>query len=155
MLIAILVGVALYSAAAFSPLRELLIVAMGHGSELLFAGVFLYRALSGSQVLRSEERPLYAFIGLYIVLFDARFAYQLIASPEHREAYGDAKGGGHWMDFSVIANEHLHVRLEAVAALFLVACALPPLVAFLTYLYRCRSKSRRFTIGLHTESIDI
>ena len=57
MLIVIVVGIALYSVAAFSPLRELLIVAMGHGSELLFAGVFLYRALSGSQILRSEERP--------------------------------------------------------------------------------------------------
>ena len=38
------------------------------------------------------------------------------------------------MDFSLIANEHLHVRLEAIAALFLVACALPPLAAFLTHL---------------------
>jgi hypothetical protein len=139
MLIGILVGVALYSTAAFSPLRELLIVAMGHGSELLFAGVFLYRALSGSQVLRSEERPLYAFIGLFIVLYDARFAHQLINSPGHREEYGDAKGGGHRMDFSLIANEHLHVRLEVVAALFLVACALPPLVAFLAHHYRRHS----------------
>ena len=68
------------------------------------------------------------------------FAYQLINSPEHREDYGDAKGGGHWMDFSLIANEHLHVRLEAVAAFFLVACALPPLIAFLIHHLRRRSK---------------
>ncbi|MGP0062767.1 MAG: hypothetical protein ACLQGP_04075 [Isosphaeraceae bacterium] len=138
-LIAILVGVGLYSVAAFSPLRELLILAMGHGSELLFAGVFLYRAISGSEILRSEERPLYAFIGLFIVLYDALFAYHLIASPGHREDYGDAKGGGHQMDFSLIANEHLHVRLETVAAFFLVACALPPVVAFLVRLYRRRT----------------
>jgi hypothetical protein len=139
-LIAIVVGVALYSVAAFSPLHDLLIAAMGHGSELIFAGVFLYRALSGSQILRNEERPLYAFIGLFIVLYDALFAYQLITSPERRAAYGDAKGGGHWMDFSRIANEYLHVRLEAVAGLFLVACALPPLAAFLVHHSRRGSK---------------
>ncbi len=141
-LIMVLIAVVLYTAAAFTPTRDLLITAMGHGAELLFAGVFLYRALSGSQILRSQERPLYAFLGLYIVLDDARFAYRLIASPEHREAYGEAKGGGHTMDFSRIANEHLHVRLEVVATLFLVACALPPLAAFLAH-RRSRVPDRR------------
>ena len=139
-LIAFLVAVALYSAAVFSSLRDLLIIAMGHGAELLFAGVFLYRAVSGSQILRSEERPLYAFLGLYIVLADARFAYLLITSPEHREEYGLAKGGGDWMDFSRIANEHLHVRLETVAALFLLACAVTPLAVFLVHRYGHRRK---------------
>jgi len=134
-LVTVLVVVAVYSAVAFSPIRDLVITAMGHGTELLIAGVFLYRTLSGSQILRSQERPLYAFLGLYIVLADARFAYRLIASPEHREAYGEAKGGGHWMDFSRIADEHLHVRLEVVAVLFLIACALPVLGAFLAH--RC------------------
>ena len=66
--------------------------------------------------------PLYAFLGLYIVLADARFAYRLITSHQHREEYGLEKGGGHWMDFSLIADEHLHGRLEVVAGLFLVAC---------------------------------
>ena len=132
-LVVTLISVGLYSFAAFSPLRELLIVAMGHGMELLIAGIFLYRALSGSQILRGEERPLYAFVGLYIILYDARFAYQLMSSQEHRDAYGDAKGGGHWMDFSRLADEHLHLRLESVAALFLLACALTPLAAFLVH----------------------
>jgi hypothetical protein len=128
--ITILAAVIVYSAVVFSPLRDLMITTMGHGAELIFAGVFLHRALSGSQVLRSKERPLYAFLGLYIVLADARFAYRLITSPEYREDYGLAKGGGDWMDFSRIANEHLHVRLEVVAATFLLACALTPLAAF-------------------------
>ncbi len=126
-----LIFVVVYSFVAFSPLRELLIVAMGHGTELLIAGIFLYRALSGSQILRGGERPLYAFVGLYIILSDVRFAYQLMTSQEHRDAYGDAKGGGHWMDFSRLADEHLHLRLESVAAIFLLACVLTPLAAFL------------------------
>ena len=136
----VLAVIILYSAVVFSSLRDVLITTMGHGAELLFAGIFLYRALSGSQVLRSEERPLYAFLGLYIVLADARFAYRLITSPEYREDYGSAKGGGHWMDFSQIADEQLHIRLEVVAALFLLACVLTPLAAFLAHQYRRRLK---------------
>ncbi len=140
MLVIMLVAVAFYSVAVFSPLRELLIVAMGHGMELLIAGIFLYRALSGSQVLRSQERPLYAFLGLYIVLADAWFACGLIGSRAHREVYEEAKGGGHRMDFSLIAEEHLHVRLEAVATSFLLACAVPVLAAFLFHCYGRRRK---------------
>ncbi len=135
-----LIAVALYSVAVFTPTRDLLITAMGHGAELIIAGVFLYRALSGSQILRSQERPLYAFLGAYIVLADAWFAYNLIASPEHRAAYEEAKGGGHRMDFSLIAEEHLHVRLAVVAASFLLACAMPVLAAFLFHRYGQRRK---------------
>jgi hypothetical protein len=52
-LVTIVIAAVLYSAVVFSPLRDLLITAMGHGMELLFAAVFLYRALSGSHLLRS------------------------------------------------------------------------------------------------------
>jgi DNA-directed RNA polymerase subunit RPC12/RpoP len=130
----------LYSLAMFSPLRGLLITAMGHGSELVFAGIFLYRALSGSQLLRSEERPLYAFLGLFILLYDARFALNLMSSQAHREAYGEAKGGGHWMDFERIATENLHWPLQNIAALFLIACVLTPAAAFLVHRYGNRSR---------------
>ena len=104
-------AVAIYSVALFSPLRDFLITAMGHGAEILFAGIFLHRALSGDQVLRSEERPLYAFLGLFILIYDARFAHELMSSHSSREAYGDAKGGGHAMDFDLIAD-----RVPAPAA---------------------------------------
>ena len=132
-LLATLICAIVYTFAAFSPLREFLIVAMGHGMELTIAGIFLYRALSGSQILRGSERPLYAFVGLFIVLADARFAYQLMSSRQHRDEYGDAKGGGHWMDFSRLADEHLHMSLQSVAVLFLLACLLTPPAAFLVH----------------------
>jgi hypothetical protein len=45
----------LYSVAMFSPLRGLLITAMGHGSELFFAGIFLYRALSEGRSPRVQR----------------------------------------------------------------------------------------------------
>lgn len=132
-LVVMLAVLGIYSVAAFSPLRELLILAMGHGMELVIAGIFVYRAMSGSQILRGEERPLYAFLGLYLILSDALFAGGLIASHEHRADYEDAKGGGHAMDFSRIAEDHLHVRLEVVAGLFLLICVVPMFVAFLAH----------------------
>jgi hypothetical protein len=130
-IVVLVLDVALYPAAVFSPLRGLLILAIGHGAELLIAGIFLYRALSGSRVPRNEERPLYAFLELYLVLAVARFAYGLITDPEHRMAYEDAKGGGHQMDFSRVAEEYLQPRLEVVVAAIVLACALPLLAAFL------------------------
>ena len=139
-LVKLVAVVGLYSIAVFSPLRDVLITAMGHGAELVLAGVFLYRALSGDQILRRQERPLYAFLGLYILLADARFACRLISSDEYRVDYALAKGGGHSMDFSRIASEHMHVPLEVVAASFLLACALTPLTTFLIYQYRMRGK---------------
>ena len=129
------IAVAFYTGALFSPLREFLITAMGHGSELVFAGIFLHRALSGNQVLRSEERPLYAFLGLFMLVEDARFAYNLMSNEAYREAYGDAKGGGHWMDFDLIARDNLHWSLPSVAGLFLVACLLTPIATFLAHRY--------------------
>jgi hypothetical protein len=138
-LFTMLVLIGVYSLAVFSPLRDVLITAMGHGAELCFAGVFLHRALSGNHVLRREERPLYAFLGIYIVLADARFAFRLMTSHDYREEYGLEKGGGHTMDFSRIADEHLHGHLEVVAAFFLLACTLTPVFAFLM----CWLKRRR------------
>jgi hypothetical protein len=129
----------LYSVAMFSPLRGLLITAMGHGSELFFAGIFLYRALSGDQILRSEERPLYAFLGLSILLYDTRFAVDLMTSGAHREVYRNAKDG-HVMDFDKIANEYLQWPMESVAGLFLLACALTVVAAFLTHRYGNRPR---------------
>ena len=38
----------------------------------------VYRALSGSQVLRREERPLYAFLGLFMLFINTRLAWGLI-----------------------------------------------------------------------------
>jgi hypothetical protein len=69
------------------------------------------------------------------VLTDARLAYRLLSSHEFRLDYGQSKGGEYSMDFSRIAEENLHVRLELVAAIFLLLCVLTPLAAFLFHLY--------------------
>jgi len=117
----------LYALFALTPLHELLIGFMGHGAELLFAGIFLYRALSGSAVKVRTERPLYAFLAFFIVASDARFAAGLVRSPLERELYAEAKGGGDWMDFSQLARG-IGLELETVAGLFfLLTLAVLPL----------------------------
>ena len=52
-------------------------------------------------------------------------------SDDAREIYESAKGGGHWMDFSRLSQEHLQIPLEGVAGVFFVLCLAPPLLAFL------------------------
>ena len=109
----------LYALFALTPLHEQLIGFMGHGTELVFAGIFFYRALSGSAVKVPVERPLYAFLAFFIVAGDARFALGLVRSPLERQLYADAKGGGDWMDFSLLARG-FGLELTTVAGLFFI-----------------------------------
>ena len=134
----ILIIFALYSLAAFTSAHQVVILFMGHGTELVFAGIFLYRALSGSSVVVSAERPLYAFLAFFIFYKDFRFAYDLMYSPVFRAEYAAAKGGGHWMDFSRIAREFFHVELSTVAGFFLFICVVTPVLTFLFFRYKPR-----------------
>jgi len=116
-----LVVVALWVLAAVSPLHEALILAMGHGAEAVFAGIFLYRAATGSATQWPEvERPLYAMVGFFIIIQGAFFALGLAADPARREIYGAAKGGGHMMDLSRLARDYLGTGLPLVALCFLL-----------------------------------
>jgi hypothetical protein len=121
----------LYALTAWSSLHHAVIAAMGHGFELVIAGVFLHRALSGRACHHDAERIAYGFVGWFLTLHNVRFAYRLITDAAHRRMYEQAKGGGHWMDFSVLAEQHLHVSLEAVAFVFLLLCLLPPALSLL------------------------
>jgi hypothetical protein len=125
-----------YGYALATSWHEIVMIAMGHGAELLFASLFLNRALSGRACTYEIERPLYAWIGFYIILHDLRFSYGLVANPYERLAYMNAKGGGHWMDFSRLSEDYFHTSLESVATAFLLLCLAPPLLSFLFHRYR-------------------
>jgi hypothetical protein len=120
---------ALHALVALTPAHEVAIIAMGHGGELGFATLALHRALSGRGCKLEAERPLYGLVGWFLVLSGGQFAWRLRTSAFHREVYEEAKGGGHWMDFSRLAEEHLHTSLEAVATVFLLCCLVPPVLA--------------------------
>jgi hypothetical protein len=117
---------------------EPITIAMGHGFELLFAGIFFYRALSGFACVHGAERPLYGFLGFLITFDNMRFAYRLIHSHEHRWMYENAKGGGHWMDFDRLAREFLLVDLSAIAHVFMLASAAPLIISLALYCTRDR-----------------
>jgi len=125
-----------HAACAFTSAHQVVILFMGHGTELAIAALFLYRALSGAAVVHTAERPLYAAVGLFIVFYDLAFAYGLVTQPLQRALYEGAKGGGHWMDFSRIAEEYLQTKLSAVAFFFLLCTLLPIPVGFLMFRYQ-------------------
>ena len=127
----------LYTLLALTQLHELLIGFMGHGAELAFAGIFLYRALGGSAVKVRAERPLYAFLAFFIVAGDARFALDLVRSPLERQLYAEAKGGGDWMDFSLLGRG-LGLELTTVAGLFFLFTLL--VLPLTWFVYRHREK---------------
>ena len=121
--------IAIYSALVFTRASDVAMIAMGHGAELIFAGLFLHRAFSGNACHHAVERIAYAWIGFHIVLHDLRFAFGLMTNGFEREMYAAAKGGGHWMDFSRLAGEYFGVSLQVVAGVFFVLCLLPPAIA--------------------------
>jgi hypothetical protein len=135
-LVIIISAAALYTLTAFTSLHSIIILFMGHGTELIFGGLFMYRAISGSGVLVAVERPLYAFLGFFVFFNDMQFAHRLVTSPFHQAQYEAAKGGGHWMDFSRIAEEYLHLKLSTVAAFFLLLCFIAPLLGYLFFRYK-------------------
>lgn len=127
---------AVYSFFAFTPIHNLLFVVMGHGFELIFASIFLYRALSGFACRYSIERPLYGMVGFFMVFYDLRFTHSLLIDPEVRAIYEQGKGGVIDNDFVRLARDYLQVDLGVVASLFWVLAALIPLMTFLIYRYR-------------------
>lgn len=137
--------VALWILASLTSLHEMAILAMGHAAELLFAALSLHRAITGEGTERRAERPLYAMVGWFLVLGNLGFAWGLLTDPARREAYESAKGGGHWMDFSRLAEEYLGVDLSLVAAVFLVACVATPLVVLAVHSgFLDRVRARRY-----------
>lgn len=127
--------VILYSVAAFTSIHSVLILFMGHGTELVIAGWFIYRSLSGRAVIHAAERPLYGIIGFFIVFSNISMAYKLLTNVYYREDYLSAKGGDLDMDFSVIALDYLHSDMTSVVIVFFICCLLCLALSFLAFRY--------------------
>ena len=137
------VSVAVFWAVTFlTPLHDAVILAMGHGAELLFAGYAWHKCLTGN--CRNEtERWLFGACSVFVLLSSWMFGYKLLASSLFRRQYEQAKGGGHWMDFSRLADEYLHVDLSIVATSFWFLTALTPFVAYWIWLNTDDAATRR------------
>jgi len=130
----LLVG-ALHAVLNFTKGHSVVILFMGHGTELAIAGLFIYRALSGRAILHSAERPLYALLGFFVVFFDLAFAFKLLSSHAQRIEYSQAKGGDIEMDFVQIAADYIHVGLKPIVTFFFICCVLTPILAYLAFRY--------------------
>jgi len=127
--------VILHAVSALTSIHSVLMVFMGHGTELVIAGLFIYRSLSGRAVIHAVERPLYGIIGFFIVFSNIRMAYQLLTNVYYREDYLSAKGGDIDMDFSVIASDYLHTDMTSVVMVFFICCLLCLALSFLAFRY--------------------
>ncbi|PZD74276.1 hypothetical protein C1752_01159 [Acaryochloris thomasi RCC1774] len=123
-----------YTLFAFTGLQETLMVSMGHGFELGFAGLFLYRALSGAACRMAAERPVYGMLASYIFLYDLKFAHNLLFDPEIRQIYIQGKGGV--LDHDFVRLAHGPAGLSGVVTLFILACLATPLLVFWFYYSR-------------------
>ena len=127
---------ALYLALAVTRVHEIVITFMGHGMELTIAGVFLYRALSGSAVKVALERPLYAFLGLFLVVGEVRFAWGLTTNQQKQIEYGIELSGipNDWLRIA----DRLGMELSGVTSAYLLLTPLPVVLALLFFRYRER-----------------
>jgi len=121
---------------AYTRLGEIFTLFMGHGTELVIAGVFIYRAMTSTSIVHEIERPMYSSIGFYIVFHDISFAWKLMQDSGYRVEYEAQKGGYHFGDFSRIAEQHLGVDLSVVAFMFLLCCLLLPVFSFLAWRFQ-------------------
>ncbi|TNF92144.1 MAG: hypothetical protein EP297_13875 [Gammaproteobacteria bacterium] len=135
-LVILIVFTVTYTILAFSRLGEVVMLFMGHGTELVIAGVFIYRGISNSAIVHDIERPLYSVIGFYMIFHDIAFAWKLGHSQSYRIEYESQKGGYHFGDFSRIAEQHLGVDLTVTAGFFFFCCLLTPVIAFLAWRYQ-------------------
>jgi hypothetical protein len=102
--------------------REVVIASMGHGGELILAAVFVYMALANVGWRNPElERPLGAFLGLFVQLQTLRFAWRLSHDASFLAWYREGKGGALMNDLETVALDlHIHtgvnVSIEGLAS---------------------------------------
>jgi len=122
--------------------REVVISAMGHGGELILAGVLLYMALSGVGWRIPEiERPLGAFTAFFVQIQTMQFAWRLRNDADYLAWYREGKGGAMMNDLEVIALDikiwtGLSLDIEQVAGWLLAFSLIPVAIAILLYVFR-------------------
>ena len=100
-------GFLVYLLCIFTPLHKMLELYMGHGLEIVIAGVFLFRAASNWAVYHAAERCLYGFAGFYLIFENIIFSFQLLFDKGYRAVYFEGIAPGLLNDFFRIWVEHL------------------------------------------------
>lgn len=103
---------------------------MGYGGQLLFATVFLHRALTGVAVIQPGERWLYGVVGWALLGHALALCWMLLFDSSFQQFYLIGKRGID-NDFVNLANVEFHVELSTVAWCSMMIGLLVPVVAFL------------------------
>lgn len=107
---------------AYTSSHLTVIVYMGHGMELLIAGIFIYRATTGVALEREYERPIYATLAFYLIIDNIIFSINLISNQSFRYLYeNDVRQLVN--DFKYIAFFNLgNADISVVASFHLLMC---------------------------------
>lgn len=124
--------------------RERLAISIGgHGGEIVFGALFLYRALTGWGCKLEAERPLYAFIGFMVLFGSLRLGFILAGNSVEKDWYLQGKGG---IDNDlVISGLYLSLKIEGMGRGLITATLLAIPAAFW-------AASLRKTIGAVSEA---
>jgi hypothetical protein len=141
----VLAGAIAYSLCVVTPLQDLLILLMGHGFELGFAGIFLYRARSGYACRNEVERPIYGLLGLYFTVYDIRLTWGLLFDSDIRTTYEQGKGGILDHDLVRIARDYLHSPLSLAVGILLICTLLTPVMVLWIYSVQNRRPLSKIT----------
>lgn len=141
--VALLVAAVVVYALSYDTTHEALAIALGgHGGEIVFGALFLYRGLTGWGCKVEAERPVYAFLAFMILFSGLRLGVSLQSDMMARHWYLQGKGG---IDHDLVtAAQILSLRLESLARLMVVVEALAIPAAFW-------AASKRRTIGAVSE----
>ncbi len=99
-------------------------LAAGHGAELLFATLCLWKTLDGGFTESRTERALYGTVGWYLLGRNLFLFFGLARSAVARAEYQSNGSFGLTNDFIRIAEDVLDWRLESVAVPMVVAALL-------------------------------
>lgn len=128
--IALVLG--LYPALAFTGAKELVHLLAGHGGELVFATLCLWKTLDGGFTDSRVERGLYGMLGWYLLGSNLSLCFGLMTSDDARTHYAENGSFGMTNDYIRVAEEVLEWRLESVAAcMFAVSLLVLPAALFM------------------------
>lgn len=114
--------------------RDLGFLLSGHLGELVFAGIFIWRARTGEAIQKEAERPFYACLGWFLVARNVVLCFGLTFTESARAWYMSNGSFGLTNDYARVALHVLHVPLQVVAAFMLiVSAAVIPVVLAMTW----------------------
>lgn len=115
---------------AFTEAKQVLFLFAGHLGELAFAGVFLWRALTGGFTHSGAERICYAMLSVSLIRSVGGLAIGLRSDAAERAEYRGSGSFGLKNDLLRVAEDHWGTDVAEPAGWLLLAVPLPILIVF-------------------------